>query len=339
MKIPEPRQLKSGSWNVQIQLGSERKSITRPTKKECFEEAVKIKTKYLENSMPKKAEEIKLSDAISEYIESRTNVISPSTLRSYKSILKNRLQTAMGKPLGSINWQSVVNAEARVVSAKTLKNTFGLVTSTYNYFGLPAPKATLPQVIRETRPWLSAEEIPIFVDAIKGDSCELVALLALHSLRKSEIFGLGFENIKNGAITVNGAKVEGEHGEKIYKATNKNSSSRRTIPIMIPRVVELCEGKTGPVGTMGMCVPRTHINKICRENNLPEVGVHGLRHSFASLAYHVGLSERETMAIGGWSDINTMHQIYTHISEADKLNAANKVSDFFNCERNVNEKF
>ena len=31
---------------------------------------------------------------------------------------------------------------------------------------------------------------------------------------------------------------------------------------------------------------------------MPEVGTHGLRHSFASLAYHLGMSELETMELG-----------------------------------------
>ena len=47
-------------------------------------------------------------------------------------------------------------------------------------------------------------------------------------------------------------------------------------------------------------------NRICRKNGLPEIGVHGLRHSFVSLAYHLGWSELTTMQIAGYSDYNTM---------------------------------
>jgi integrase len=71
------------------------------------------------------------------------------------------------------------------------------------------------------------------------------------------------------------------------------------------------------------------INTVCRSAGLPEVGMHGLRHSFASLAYHVGVGELETMRLGGWSDPNTMRRIYRHLSEKDKDAAAQKIAAFF----------
>lgn len=66
-----------------------------------------------------------------------------------------------------------------------------------------------------------------------------------------------------------------------------------------------------------------------RANSLPEVGVQGLRHSFASLAYHLKLSEQETMQLGGWSDYKTMRKIYTHLAKVDRLKAENKITSFF----------
>ena len=71
------------------------------------------------------------------------------------------------------------------------------------------------------------------------------------------------------------------------------------------------------------------IRAACERAGLPNVGVHGLRHSFASLAYHLGLSEKETMKIGGWSDYGTMRRIYTHLSDSDALRGENQMRDFF----------
>ena len=71
------------------------------------------------------------------------------------------------------------------------------------------------------------------------------------------------------------------------------------------------------------------MNKVCDENNLPRLGVHGLRHSFASLAYHVRMSEQAAMQIGGWSDYATMRKIYTHLSTQDINAAANSMSKFY----------
>ena len=64
---------------------------------------------------------------------------------------------------------------------------------------------------------------------------------------------------------------------------------------------------------------------------MPPVGVHGLRHSFASLAslaYHLQIPEQIAMEIGGWSDIGTMRKIYTHIAQQDMERYETKLQDF-----------
>lgn len=79
-------------------------------------------------------------------------------------------------------------------------------------------------------------------------------------------------------------------------------------------------------------IPNTvwdHINSICTKNGLPKVGIHGLRHSFVSLAYHLGVPEKVVMDIGGWSDYQTMRRIYTHIAKSDVSRYAEQFKGFF----------
>ena len=71
------------------------------------------------------------------------------------------------------------------------------------------------------------------------------------------------------------------------------------------------------------------MEKICKTLGVPNVGAHGLRHSFASLAYHLRFSEMETMEIGGWSDHNTMRKIYTHLARMDRLKAQDSMAQFY----------
>ena len=123
-----------------------------------------------------------------------------------------------------------------------------------------------------------------------------------------------------------------EHNEFVRNDKNKNVTSTRIIPIMIPELfaaLKDVKNKTGLVVPYHPNTIREQINRVCEENNLPKVGVHGLRHSFASLAYHLGMSERETMEIGGWADTQTMHKIYTHLARVDRLNAESKMTEFF----------
>ena len=71
------------------------------------------------------------------------------------------------------------------------------------------------------------------------------------------------------------------------------------------------------------------INSICEKNGFPNVGIHGLRHSFVSLAYHLGVPEKIVMEIGGWADYQTMRNIYTHIARSDVSKYAEQFSGFF----------
>lgn len=101
---------------------------------------------------------------------------------------------------------------------------------------------------------------------------------------------------------------------------------------MIPQLAEALaavEDKSGPVVKTNPTTLYSQINDLCKKEELPLVGVHGLRHSFASLGYHLKMSEMEVMRLGGWSDFSTVRRIYTHLADEDAANAASKIKDFF----------
>ena len=72
-----------------------------------------------------------------------------------------------------------------------------------------------------------------------------------------------------------------------------------------------------------------NIQRICENAGLPKVGVHGLRHSFVSLCYHLGISELACMKMAGYSDYATMRRIYTHLATEDEKKAENSLIRFF----------
>ena len=126
-------------------------------------------------------------------------------------------------------------------------------------------------------------------------------------------------DMKKKIIHVRGATVRGKNGLE-NKSTNKNTSSRRDVPIFIDRLCELVKAADTSaefVYTGGENTLCRHINRICKAAGLPEVGTHGLRHSFCSLCVHKRIPEKIVMSIGGWSDPKTMKRIYTHIAKTD----------------------
>lgn len=336
MKVPKARKLSSGNWFIQLRLNGESVPVTASTEKECIRIATLVKAEYMAGQRQiTKTDNDTLSDILDAYINSKKASLSPSTIRGYRSIQKSRLQRIINKRVKDIkNWQAEFDAEAALCSPKTLKNTLRFVRSALKAYGYELPQITLPQIPPNERPWLDYEQIGEFLKAIQDQPGELFALFALHSLRRSEILALTRESIdlKNGIIKVVGATVFNEENKVVDKKTNKNTSSTRIVPIMIPRLTQLLQQL--PKGAEKVIqvnpnTPAAQINRVCKRAGLPLVGVHGLRHSFASLAYHLKMSEIEVMEIGGWSDYQTVHKIYTHTAKQDRLKSINKMAEFY----------
>lgn len=334
MKIPKARKLPSGSWCIRVQINGAKHCITRPTEKACIAEAVALKVGIKEAE--KKRDVLTVRQAIDEYIGSRESILSPSTVAGYRNIQRLRFQSMMERDIRTITqsqWQRAVNMEARAISGKTLKNSWMFIAAVI--YDLTGERVTLrlPQVIPADRPWLTPEQILVFVAAIKGDRVEIPALLALSSLRRSELLNLRWTDIDldEELIKVAGAAVYDENRQLVRKKQTKNRSSRRIVPMIPPLVeaLERAERKDEYIVTGDPNALANRINRICERNGLPQVGFHGLRHSFASLALHVGMKEETAMKIGGWSDYQTMKKIYTHISERDMHQETQNYMNFF----------
>lgn len=346
MKIPKARQLPSGAWFCRVRVDGKDIPITRSTEKEAVAEAMAVKAGIIQTKKTPYGS-IALYGAINEYITQRENILSPSTIAGYRVIQRNRFTQLHHVKVSDITqdrWQRAVNTEAKKVSPKTLKNSAMFIQTVIAEAGGEKLSARLPQVVPNDLAWLTPEEIPTFLSAIRGNKYEIPALLALSSLRQSEIVAMQWKDIdlEKGTLTVHGAAVLDENGKLVQKNTNKNQSSRRTVPFVIPQLAQAVSEKERDPNAFiyphYSNVLRLNINRICKQADLPEIGIHGLRRSFASLCYHLGISEAVTMLAGGWSDFRTMRKIYTKISEKDIQDQAAKFTAFFqNDNENGNE--
>lgn len=334
MKMPKIERLPSGSFRAQVQINGKRHSVTGATKKEVEREVAALKLEL--KKAASKGSSDTLGEAIDRFIASRDSVLSPSTIRGYREIRRNRFQSSMGKKLSALDaraCQAMVDAEARVCGPKTVKNAWGLVRTVIAAETGERLSVRLPQVPPSARPFLDPDQIKVFVAAVHGGTFEVPALLALSSLRASEIAGLKWADVDldGGLIHVSGASVRDSENKLVNKQTNKNRSSNRIVPIIEPLKHAL--QNTERSGEYVVQVTTNYIyqavNETCEAAGLPKVGLHGLRHSFASLAYSLGVPEKIAMEIGGWSDDKTMKAIYTHISKQDSAHYRGKFTQFF----------
>lgn len=338
MKTPTAIPLPSGAWRVRIMVDGHTVSITRPTKKEAEKEALALKSGAVKVASGTK--HLTLTEAIDAYIEKNRSDLSPSTIRAYRSYQKSRMQTAMNRDISGIadsQWQKWVDAELKEVSAKTVQNVWRLVAPSVKLATGHEPDVRIAKAPIKRREYLSQDQIKKFLAAVKGDKVEIPALLMICSLRASEVADLQWKDIDFTANTahVRGAAVYDENNEFVHKELTKTDKSNRKVPLIPPlrEALMTAAGKphkpTDYICTMPGISVFKRINSICKANGLPEVGRHGLRHSFASLAFSLGIEPEIAMEIGGWSDLGTMRNIYTHIGNDMIDSRAKQFSSFF----------
>ena len=337
VKVPTARQLPSGKWFIQLRLGGKSISITEPTERAAIAKAMAIKEGFLEYSKTPMADRT-LSQAIDLWITDNEARLSPSTIRGYVTIQKNAFQTLMCMKCGKITDKIVataINDECRKYSAKTVVNRWRFIAQVLEWAVDQRFEPMLPQVVVEPSEFLDQEELQIFLDAIKGTKVEITALLAISSLRRSEMAALNWDagdiDLKNHWIHVRGAMVPNRDHKMVTKKTNKNSTSRRDVPMIDPlyEALSTVENKTGRVVPEHPATMLSRINRACRDAGVPEVGCHGLRHSFASLCHILNVPPAVAMEIGGWSDRATMDRIYTHVSKRTKGSYENAFTNYF----------
>lgn len=323
---PKPKILADGSLSAQVMVDGRRETVKASDQREYQAKIDALRAHVIE--MKEHPDHRSLKMILRAYIDKNDGVLSPATIRGYEYILKGRFPAYMAKPICSIDFQQMVNDEAKRLAPKTVENSWGLVSAAFNDAKIPVPEVNLPTVPESDEDFLDYEQIFAFLEATKGDSCELAALLMLHSLRMSELLKLSADDIKGEQILVHGAVVLDKTNKLVEKKTNKNRTSYREVPFLIPRLAELLP-EDGHLVTRHPSTIRDHVEKACKKAGLPICSPHDLRRSFATLGYHLGWSERTVMAIGGWNDINTVHRIYIKLSKKDVEQDVQKMRNYY----------
>lgn len=323
MKI---RKLPSGSYTTQIQINGKRKSITAKTKTEVRRMAAEYRlTSSAAPSSP-------LGVLIDNYISSKRNVLSPSTVERYERIRGRYFQRLMNVPADQITperLQAEVNLMSAEYAPKTVRNGYGLISSTLKAHGihyditLPKKKVMEYHLPIESQVWL-------MIDAASENLRTAILLAAFCSLRRSEIVALESSDIKKDIIHVHRAGVYGPDGFVIKELPKTDASDRY---IKAPDVVLDClSGKTGrvcPVKPSAITASFIHL----RDRLGLSCRFHDLRHFYASLQHAIGTKDQYIQKWGGWKSDYTLKMIYRNTLD----DVESDFSDRFNSHLNANK--
>ena len=336
-KRPTPHKLPSGKWRCQVTVDGKRVSVVDEDKTVCQAKAMAIQAGVMEREERKKF--LSLSDAIDEYIESKSNTLSPSTIRGYEMVKNHRFKNLMKRNVNTITKKDVqvaVNQEAKLVSPKTISNAYGVIRPVLASYGVDVFGVSLPKKSKPKKDYLQIDEIGTLLDAVRGDPYEISILLALWlGLRRSEIMGLCWDCIDEKArtITIRRTLVMDKNYNKVLKEMTKNQSSNRII--QCPEyIMELLSQKRngkqeGPVFTFHPDSLRRHIHEVCAKCGVTDTSAHGLRHTNAAVMRSLNISTQHAMNRGGWAEERTYKGLYSYVFDSVATEEDKKIDDFF----------
>lgn len=329
--MPTAKKQKSGQWKIRVyshQDGDGKqhyKSFTAPTKAECEQMAAEFsrKAERFERS------DLTVKEAIHAYIDAKEGVLSPSTIREYRGMEKTRFESIGSRKLEKLTSAEVqyfISELSKTLSAKTVSNTYGLLSATVSLFQpdkvlrvkLPAKKKK-----RDT-----GTASPQIVELFRQASPQLkicIALAAFGSLRRGEICALKFGDINGSILHVHADMVHGADGGWYYKETPKTSDSDRLVPL--PRLVLDLIGDGDPEAFIIDWCPDTITKRFIELRNKLGLTVkfHGLRSYYASIGAAL-IPDIYLAAFGGWTKSSkVMKEVYqkeiTDLSQvyADKM--------------------
>lgn len=348
MKTPKAKKLKSGNWNIQVQIDGQRHSCTAPTKKEAQE---KVRRLYAGLKEEQRAP-ITVGKAMDKYIESRIGILSPSTIKGYKAIRKNYFRDLMDINITKLTQTDVQQAVSYEYiankSPKTIRNAHSLLTATLAEF---APdfhlRTRFPQNRKKEPRIFTEEEMQKVWAQAKGNKYELPILLASWlGLRVSEILGLRYEDIQNGSIHVHSAIVFGPDGPT-EKGT-KTMSGDRWIQLPDAILDLIFPGEVNSVKSSARICPYSYsaiyknFIKICKQAGVEPCTFHGLRHFAASESLALGIPDKYSARRMGHKTVHMLQTVYQHTFKTKEDEFAmlidKKMQDLYNsADKNADE--
>lgn len=316
------RKLPSGSWNIRVTVGGQTYSFTDPDKKKVRSMAAQFAEEYRENvSNPP------LCKCLEDFIEEHRDMLSPSTVRGYLSIvnaIRSRSPQLANKRIVALTDKDVQDIIKPIQTPKTQRNYVNLIQAStgrkfaVRYHQKPPKEIAVPSDL----------EVLGLLEVFKDTEMEIPIMLGAYGgLRRGEISALTISDLDGDYITISKDMILTDDHEWIIKPP-KTQTSNRTI--LLPHFVAKKIRQNGYVTTLK---PNEITNRLRRKmaalEIVPAYSFHSLRHYSASYLHAQGIPDAYIMARGGWASPHVMQKVYRHALTDKVAEMEHKAVDSF----------
>lgn len=318
--------LPSGSYRCRVYIDGKCYSVTRKTKKQAEIDAIKLQanTSYTMENMT-------LDKAILSYIESKTSVLAPSTIREYNRSYRLDFDEIKDIPINNLTQpiiQRFMNTHAANKSPKTCRNIHGLLAAVLRMYRPDFVLNTrLPQKKVNDIYIPSTEEVNFIMHNCEDeDLLNAIRLAVFIPSRRSEIAALTSKDLQGNVVHIHSAMVLNTSQEWVIKGTKTNAGDRF---VELPQFVADNLTKEGYLVPISPNIITQRFETLLAKLNINPFHFHCLRHYGCSILHYWGFPDAEIMRRGGWKSDYVMKQVYRHALINETKELSKKINDKF----------
>lgn len=330
-------QRKDGRFRKKVTVGGVSKYIYGKTAAEMWANIEKFKSGITNGPG--------FSSFSDDWLESVRRDLSPNTVNNSYTPIINKLQAYFGDQLVSSITPANINAYVLQmprasrdghVSRKTVNNHLGVLRQLMDRAVVagwltsnPCESVRIPKSLKSgKRGRRSAAQIQAVIDHAGDDLISLLAFFVMVTgLRKGEALALTWGDLRwdDRLITVNKSVYFNGNAPRIKRPKTAAGVREVLLPdILVNYLHQGNKPKTAyiftfdPTGKKPLLKSQFYDNfaRYQVNNGLIGVGLHVLRHTYASMLYDRGVDVKTAQALLGHADISTTQNIYTHLLEA-----------------------
>lgn len=324
------RKLPSGSYRCRVydRTTGKYKSFTAPTKKEAEHKAAE----FLRYRVYLKNDKQTVRDACQQYINERSNVLSPASIDRYQRILDKQLSEDFKDTYLDKLTIYIITDEVNRLCGKYTPRT---VKTTVHFFlpiirkrrrDLDLDDIRLPKVFPKVKEY---PEPAVIMQLFRGDRMELEVLLALcYGLRKEEIRGLRTSDLVDNVLTIRRVMIDVGRSSVVRENAAKTINSIRSITVA-PFIKDLIQARSGDyVTSMSGQAIYKHFSRVMTKAGY-NITFHDLRHINASVMLYLGVPDKYAMERGGWATDDTLKKVYQSTFSDQRKHFDDMVDDYF----------
>lgn len=317
--------LQNGHYRVRETINGKTKSVNfdhKPTNAEIKQKLYGLKGKSGKNFLY----------YANQYLEAKSNVLSPSTIKGYDSIIRN-----LGN-FGLLDFDSIeqediqkaVNEYSVNHSPKSTNNLHGFISSVFRLYK-PDMKiyTTLPKRTH-TEPYIASEgEIKQILDYAKEHypNYYIPLLLGCYGLRRGEVCALDSNDIEGNTLLIRKSMIQNTHNEWLIKQSPKSKAGYRKVIVPKEAIDYIRTHDYAYLGCPDNINARLH--DIQKQLNIKKFSFHKLRHYYCCMCHNLGVPDIYISKSVGHEHISTTQNIYTHADKQKIVDMQTLVSDYF----------